>query len=62
MGFLVGTDGVQPFLKRSLEPPKDINELRQSLGLVGFYRKFTPFFADVTVCLNTTLRKGAVFM
>ena len=44
-----------------LEPPKDIDELRQVLGLVGFYRKFIPFISDVTACLNTMLRKGAVF-
>ena len=44
-----------------LEPPKDTEELRHLLGLVGFYRKFIPFLADVTVCLNTMLQKGAVF-
>ena len=38
-----------------LEPPKDIDELRQFLDLVGFYRRFIPFFADVTVCLSTML-------
>ena len=45
----------------ALEPPKDIEELTQFLGLVGFYRNFIPFFADFTVCLNTMLRKRAVF-
>ena len=45
----------------ALEPPKDIEGLRQFLGPVGFYRKFIPFFMDVIVCLNTMLRKGAVF-
>ena len=66
LGFLVGTQGVQPLPEKvtaieALELPKDINELRQFLGLVGFYRKFTPFFTDVVACLNTMLRKGAVF-
>ena len=45
----------------ALELPKDIEEVRHFLGLVGFYRKFIPFFADVTACLNTMLQKGAVF-
>ena len=45
----------------ALEPPKDIEEHRQFLGLVGFYRKYIPFFMDITACLNTMLRKGAVF-
>ena len=66
LGFLVGTGGVQPLPEKvtaieALEPPKDIKELRQFLGLVGSYGKFTPFFMDVTACLNTMLRKGAVF-
>ena len=45
----------------ALEPSKDINELRHFLGLVSLYRKLIPFFADVMVCLNTMLRKEAVF-
>ena len=66
LGFLVRTNGVQPLPEKdtaieALEPPKDINELRQFLGLVDFYRKFLPFFTDVTACLNTMLRKGVVF-
>ena len=66
LGFLVGNEGVQPLAEKvtaikPLEPPKDIDEWRQFLGLVGFYRKFIPFFMDVMACLNTMLRKGAVF-
>ena len=66
LGFSLGTKGVQPLPEKvtaieALEPPKDINELRQFLGLVRFYRKVIPFFVDVTACLNTMLRKGAVF-
>ena len=61
--FLVEINGVQSLPEKftsikALEPPKDIEELRQFLGLVGFYRKFIPFFADVTACINTMLRKG----
>ena len=64
--FLVGIDGVQPLPKKvtaieALELPKDIDELRQFLGLVSFYRKFIPFFADVTTCLNAMLRKRVTF-
>ena len=63
---MVGTQEVQLLPEKvtaieALEPPKDINELRQFLGLVGIYRKFIPFFADVTACLDTILRKKAVF-
>ena len=31
------------------------------LCLAGFYRKFFPFFADLTICLNRMPRKGATF-
>ena len=66
LGFFVGTHRVQPLPEKvtaieALEPPKDIEELRHFLGLVGFYRKFIPFFADVKVCLNTMPQKGEVF-
>ena len=66
LGYLVGTDSVQPLLEevatiQALEPPTNIEELWPFLGLVRFYRKFIPFFADVPACLNTMLSKGAVF-
>ena len=66
LGYLVGTDDVQPLPEKvatieALEPHRNIDELWHFLGLVGFYRKFIPFFADVTACLNTMLRNGAMF-
>ena len=66
IGFLVGIDGVKLLPKKVtaievLQPLKDIDECRQFLASVGFYRKFTPFFADFTACLNTMSRKGATF-
>ena len=45
----------------ALKPPKDVEDLRQFLGLVVFCRKLISFFVDVTACLNTMLRKGTVF-
>ena len=41
LGFMVGTQGAQLLPEKvtvieAPEPPKDINELRQFLGLVGF--------------------------
>ena len=66
LGYFGGADGIQPLLEKvttieALEPPQIIEELQHFLGLVRFFRKFTPFFVDVTACLNAMLRKGAVF-
>ena len=62
--FLVGVNGVQPLpeniaMIQALKPPRDIDELGKFLELVGFNRKFIPFFADITAYLNKMLRKGA---
>ena len=51
LGYLVGTNSVPPLPEKvatiqALEPPKNIEELWQFLALVGFYRKFIPFFVD----------------
>ena len=46
---------------QALGPPKDIEGLWHFLGLGQFYRKFIPFFTDVTTCLNAMVQKGAVF-
>ena len=66
LGFLIGINSIQPLPEQvaaiqALLPLKNIDELGQFLGLVGFYRKFIPFFPDITVCLNKMLRKGATF-
>ena len=66
LGFLVGADSIQPLLEKmaaieALEPPQNIEELWHFLGFIRFYRKFILFFTDVNACLNTMLRKGAVF-
>ena len=46
LGFLVGVNGVQPLPEKvttiqALKPPRDIDELRQFLGLVGFCRNLS---------------------
>ena len=46
---------------KKLLAPTNVDELHQFLGVTGFYRKFVPFYADITKCLNKLLRKGAEF-
>ena len=38
-----------------------MDELHQFLGITGFYRKYIPFYADITNCLTKLLRKGTKF-
>ena len=66
LGYLVGADGIQLLLEKvaaieASESPHNIQELWHFLELTGFYRKFIPFFANITARLNAMLRRGAVF-
>ena len=59
-------DGVQPFPEKleaikKLLPQTNIDEVCQFLGITGIYRKFVPFYGDITNCLTKLLRKGAEF-
>ena len=57
-----------PTITRKLEAikkllaPTNVNELCQFLCITGFYRKFVPFYANITNCLTKLVRKGTKFM
>ena len=38
-----------------------MDTLCQFLGIPGFYRKFAPFYGDITNCLTKLIRKGTEF-
>ena len=40
---------------------KNVKGVRQFLGLVSFYRKFIPGFADIAEPMKLLTRKGAKF-
>ena len=66
LGYLFSVGGVQPLLEKleaikKLLAPTNMDELCQFLGITGFYRKFVPFYADITVLLNYS-RKGRIPM
>ena len=66
LGYLVGVDGVQPLPDKleaigKLLAPTNMDELCQFLGIIGFYRKFVPFYADITDCLTKLCRKWTEF-
>ena len=52
LGHLVSGEGIEPLPEkleavRKMPPPTTPKEVRQILGLVGYYRKFVPKFADI---------------
>ena len=66
LGYVIGVNGVQPLPGKvesikKLVVPTNVDELHQFLGITGFYRKFVPFYADITNCLTKLLRKGTEF-
>ena len=46
---------------KKLKEPSNIDELCHFIGLIGYYRKFSPLFADVTKPLNKLLKKDTKF-
>ena len=63
LGHLISADGIQPLLEKlesiaKMPAPKNPKEVKQFLGLVGYYRKFVPRFADISRVLTHLTEKG----
>ena len=57
LGHLLSDEGIQPLPEKlesikNMPRPKNQKEVKQFLGLVGYYRKFIPRFADISRVLN----------
>ena len=53
VGHLISADGIQPLPEKlesitKMPAPRNPKEVKQFLGLVGYYRKFVPRFADIS--------------
>ena len=46
---------------KDMPPPKTPKEVKQFLGLIGYYRKFMPRFSDLARPLNVLTRKDVPF-
>ncbi|MCG8430404.1 MAG: reverse transcriptase, partial [Candidatus Omnitrophica bacterium] len=67
LGHIISVNGVKPLpdkLKAIQEMPAPTNpkEIRQFLGLAGYYRKFVPRFADLSRPLTKLTRKDEKFV
>ena len=66
LGHLISEDGIQPLPEKlesiaKMPAPKNPKEVKQFLGLVGYYRKFVPRFADISRVLTHLTKKDVEF-
>ena len=66
LGHLISADGIRPLPNKldsikHMPVPKDAKEIKQFLGLTGYYRKFVPRFADISRPLTTLTTKDQKF-
>ena len=66
LGHIISGEGITPVQERlesiqNMLPPRNPKEVKQFLGLIGYYRKFVPCFLDLARPLNALTRKETVF-
>ena len=66
LGHIVSGDGIKPIPEKlsaiqQMPCPYTLKEVKQFLGLVGYYRKFIPCYADIARPLHALTRKDTVF-
>ena len=63
---IISADGIQPLPEKlesitKMPAPRNPKEVKQFLGLVGYYRKFVPRFADISRVLTHLTKKDVEF-
>ena len=66
LGHIVSGEGIKPVLEKlsaiqQMPRPYTPKEVKQFLGLVGYYRKFIPCYADIARPLHALTRKDTAF-
>ena len=66
LGHLISPEGIQPLPEKlesisKMPAPKNPKEVKQFLGLIGYYRKFVPWFADISRVLTHLMKKDMEF-
>ena len=67
LGHIVSGDGIRPVPEKlnsiqNMPRPYTSTEVKQFLGLVGYYRKFIPRYSDIVRPLNALTRKDVDFV
>ena len=66
LGHLISPEGISPLPNKldsikHMPVPNSMKEIKQFLGLTGYYRKFVPRFADIFRPLTTLMKKDMKF-
>ena len=66
LGHLISPEGISPLPNKldciqHMPAPENMKEIKQFLGLTGYYRKFVPRFADISRPLTTLTKKDKKF-
>lgn len=66
LGYEVSSDGIQPSRAKVLAViefpvPKSVHEVRQFLGLTGYFRKFIQDYGEISRPLTSLLRKESIW-
>ena len=66
LGHLISDEGIQPLPEKletiaKMPVPQNAKQVKQFLGLVGYYRKFVPCFSDIVRPLTQLTRKNEGF-
>ena len=66
LGHIISGEGIAPVQEKlesiqKLLLPRNLEEVKQFLGLIGYYRKFVPRFSDLARKLNALTQKETVF-
>ena len=67
LGHLISSEGIHPLPEKldtihNMPRPKTPKEIKQFLGLCGYYRKFVPRFSDIARPLSKLTAHDAVFV
>ena len=66
LGHLISPEGISPLPNKldciqHMPVPKNVKEIKQFVGLTGYYTKFVPRFADISIPLTTLTKRDKKF-